>query len=72
MFEHRTETGAIVAGLVAGVLALEYGKVLELLPGGERPLLRAGAGWKRGSSVVRRSARAPIHRRDGPYSRGSR
>ena len=35
-------------GLVAGGLDLEYGEVLELLPGGERLLLRAGAGWKRG------------------------
>lgn len=34
--------------LVAGVLGLEYCNVLELLPGGEKLLLRAGVGWKEG------------------------
>src|SRR5581483_2429049 len=34
------------AAMVAGVLFVEYAKVLELLPGGERLLLRAGVGWK--------------------------
>jgi PAS domain S-box-containing protein len=33
---------------VAGVLEVEYSKVLELLPGGERLLLRAGVGWEEG------------------------
>jgi hypothetical protein len=27
---------------------VEYSKVLELLPGGEELLLRAGVGWKEG------------------------
>ena len=31
---------------VAGVLEVEYAKVLELLPGGEELLVRAGVGWK--------------------------
>jgi PAS domain S-box-containing protein len=35
-------------GLTAGVLDLEYCKVMELLPGGEKLLLRAGVGWKEG------------------------
>jgi PAS domain S-box-containing protein len=34
--------------LVAGVLDLEYCKVLELLPGGEELLMRAGVGWEEG------------------------
>lgn len=33
---------------VAQVLDIEYSKVLELLPGGEELLLRAGVGWKEG------------------------
>ncbi len=33
---------------VAGVLEVEYSKVLELLPGGEGLLLRAGVGWEEG------------------------
>lgn len=33
---------------VAGVLAVEYCKVLELLPDGKVMLLRAGVGWKEG------------------------
>jgi hypothetical protein len=43
--------------VIAGVLEVEYCGILELLPDGERLLLRAGVGWKeglgrRGSSVV--------------------
>ena len=34
--------------LVAGTLAAEYSKVLELLPDGSALLLRAGVGWKEG------------------------
>lgn len=34
--------------LVAATLEVEYCKVLELLPGGERLLLRAGVGWREG------------------------
>ena len=34
--------------LVARTLDLEYAKVLELLPGGDRLLLVAGVGWKEG------------------------
>ena len=34
--------------LVAGVFGLEYCNVLELLPGDEKLLLRAGVGWKEG------------------------
>ena len=33
---------------VAGVLDVEYAKVLELLPGGEELLLRTGVGWGEG------------------------
>src|SRR5215212_3023533 len=35
-------------GLTAGVLDLEYCKVMELVPGGEILLLRAGVGWEEG------------------------
>ncbi len=35
-------------GLVARTLGVEYCKVLELLPGGDALLLRAGVGWKEG------------------------
>jgi PAS domain S-box-containing protein len=35
-------------GLTAAVLDLEYCKVMELLPGGEKLLLRAGVGWEEG------------------------
>lgn len=35
-------------GLTAGVLDLEYCKVMELLPGGEKLLMRAGVGWEEG------------------------
>ena len=35
-------------GLVAGVLGIEYAKVLELLPGGEELLVIAGVGWEEG------------------------
>jgi PAS domain S-box-containing protein len=35
--------------LVAETLAVEYSKVLELLPDGSALLLRAGVGWKEGS-----------------------
>ncbi|RPI61678.1 MAG: response regulator, partial [Lysobacterales bacterium] len=41
VFEHATAT-------VAQALEVEYCKVLELLPGGEEVLLRAGVGWKPG------------------------
>jgi PAS domain S-box-containing protein len=41
VFEHATAA-------VANVLEVEYCKVLELLPGGEEVLLRAGVGWKPG------------------------
>jgi PAS domain S-box-containing protein len=34
--------------LVSQTLGVEYSKVLELLPGGEELLLRAGVGWKDG------------------------
>ena len=34
--------------LVAGVLGIEYAKVLELLPGGEELLVIAGVGWEEG------------------------
>ena len=34
--------------LVANVLGMEYCKILELQPGGEELLLRAGVGWKAG------------------------
>jgi len=33
---------------VAGVLEVEYSMILELLPGGDELLLRAGVGWKEG------------------------
>ena len=36
------------ANVVAGVLSVEYCKVLELLPEGAALLLRAGVGWKKG------------------------
>jgi PAS domain S-box-containing protein len=35
-------------GSVAEVLDIEYAKVLELLPGGEELLVRAGVGWNEG------------------------
>jgi PAS domain S-box-containing protein len=35
-------------GSIAEVLDIEYAKVLELLPGGEELLVRAGVGWKEG------------------------
>ena len=35
-------------GLVAEVLGIQYAKILELLPGGEKLLLRTGVGWKEG------------------------
>ncbi len=44
-----TELGWLLneaARLVAEVLEVEYCKILELLPGGESFLLRAGVGWK--------------------------
>jgi PAS domain S-box-containing protein len=41
VFEHATAA-------VANVLEVEYCKVLEVLPGGEEMLLRAGVGWKAG------------------------
>jgi signal transduction histidine kinase/ActR/RegA family two-component response regulator len=41
VFEHATAT-------VVQALEVEYCKVLELLPGGEEVLLRAGVGWKPG------------------------
>jgi sigma-B regulation protein RsbU (phosphoserine phosphatase) len=34
--------------LVASALSVDYANVMELLPGGERLLLRAGVGWKEG------------------------
>jgi PAS domain S-box-containing protein len=34
--------------LVAQTLAVEYAKIVELLPGGEELLLRAGVGWREG------------------------
>ncbi len=40
--------------LVAETLAVEYSKVLELLPGGEELLLRAGVGWREGLVGVAR------------------
>jgi len=36
------------ATLVARTLGVEYSKVVELLPGGEQLLLRAGVGWREG------------------------
>lgn len=39
----------LAADTVAGVLAVEYCEVLELLPDGDRLLLRAGVGWTEGS-----------------------
>ena len=36
------------AAVLARTLSVEYCKVLELLPGGEELLLRAGTGWKAG------------------------
>lgn len=41
VFEHAVEQ-------VSKVLKVEYTKVLELLPGGEQLLLRAGVGWQAG------------------------
>lgn len=38
----------VAVGLVARTLDVEYAKVLELLPGGEALVLRAGVGWKEG------------------------
>ncbi len=35
--------------IVAECLGVEYSKILEMLPGGDRLLLRAGVGWKEGS-----------------------
>jgi hypothetical protein len=35
--------------LVARTLDLEYAKIVELLPGGEELLMRAGAGWTKDS-----------------------
>jgi PAS domain S-box-containing protein len=54
-FGHLALTGAPIqalmveaATIVARVLAVEYSAVLELLPGGEHLLLRAGMGWAEG------------------------
>jgi PAS domain S-box-containing protein len=45
------------AALVARILGVEYSKVVELLPGGEELLLRAGVGWREGLvGVARESA----------------
>ncbi|MBV8815747.1 MAG: PAS domain S-box protein [Verrucomicrobia bacterium] len=37
------------ASLVRETLSVDFCKILELLPGGDRLLLRAGSGWKEGS-----------------------
>ena len=39
----------VAVDLVARTLDVEYAKVLEVLPGGEALLLRAGVGWRKGS-----------------------
>jgi PAS domain S-box-containing protein len=52
------------AALVARTLEVEYAKIVELLPGGEELLLRAGVGWTEGL-VCRRGQRASRSRLPG-------
>ncbi len=58
-----------VAAGVAGVLRVEYCGVLELLPGGDALILRAG--WARGQALWARRLyrRAPVRRRGTPWPR---
>ena len=57
--------------LVAGVLGIEYAKVLELLPRREE-LVIAGVGWEEGSWAGRGSIPRATPRRGTPSSRMSR
>jgi hypothetical protein len=51
-----------VAATLSSVLAVDITGVFELLPDGERLLLRAGVGWREGASARRRSAPGPAAR----------
>ncbi len=47
--EHNEDLQALMdeaVVLVASTLEAEYSKIVELLPGGEELLLRAGVGWR--------------------------
>src|SRR5215208_2059447 len=49
--EHNDNLQALMdeaVALVASTLEAEYSKIVELLPGGEELLLRAGVGWREG------------------------
>jgi PAS domain S-box-containing protein len=49
--EHNDDLQALMdeaVALVASTLEAEYSKIVELLPGGEELLLRAGVGWREG------------------------
>lgn len=49
--EHNDDLQALLdeaVVLVASTLEAEYSKIVELLPGGEELLLRAGVGWREG------------------------
>ena len=57
---------------VAGSLGVEFGRVMELTPEGDRLVMRAGTGWRGGAPATRRWRQDPARSPTSPCRRASR